>query len=117
MSRSKNAGILTLNLPFRLWFATAGEPDQPDPHQVQPGRVHQVPDSHRGLHPVHRGRAAGLHRGLLPSPPLPSQAEGEAHQPWNGHAWRCYHHLPGRRSYCTVWYFGDSCCAVWSQSL
>lgn len=81
-----------------LW--STGEPDQTDSHQIQPGRVHQVPRPHRGVHSVHRGCAARFHRGLLPPSPLPPQAEGEAHQPGHGHRQRCYCHLSGRRCYC-----------------
>lgn len=66
--------------------SSAGEPDQTDSHQVQPGGVHQVPGPHRRLHPVHRRRAAGVHRGVLPPPPLAPQAEREAHKPGNGHS-------------------------------
>lgn len=82
--------------------SSAGEPDQADPHQVQPGGVHQVPGPDRRVHPVHRGRAAGVHRGLLPPPPLAPQAEGEAHQPGDGHGRRRHRHLPGRRCYCNA---------------
>lgn len=88
-----------------LWCA--GKPDQADPDQIQPDRVNQVPHPHRGVHPVHRWRAAGLHRGLLPPPSLPSQAQGKANQSRDRCWQRCYRHLPGRKSYCDAQNAGE----------
>lgn len=84
------------NLFFHLFLLPTGKPDQPDPHQVQPDRVNQVPRSHHRVNSVYRWSAAGLHRGLLPPAPLPPQAQGKAHQSGNRDEQRCYCHLPGR---------------------
>jgi len=84
---------LTLSSPA----ASTGQPHRPDPHQVQPGGVHQVPGAHRGVAAVHRRRAAGLQRRLLPPPPLAPQAQGEAHRPGRRRRRRRRHrHLSGR---------------------
>ena len=44
---------------------------------------------------MHGRRATGLHRGVLPAPPLPPQAEAEFQQPGRQRARRRHLHLPG----------------------
>lgn len=98
--KNSNRRNLLTNSSVLLW--PTGKPDQPDPHQVQPDRVNQVPHSHRRVNPVYRWSPAGLHRGLLPPAPFPPQDQRKAHQFGNRYKQRCYRHLPGRSCYCAI---------------
>ena len=54
---------------------------EPAAHAVRGVGIGEVPGPDGGLGAVHHGSAAGLGPDVLPAPPIPPQAEGEAGEP------------------------------------